>query len=65
MCNDTASATTAIATTVPAGNVWVSDIIGEDFKSWENGRVILDCGTGRGKNEFIIKKLARYMITIV
>jgi hypothetical protein len=62
MCNDTASATTAIATTVPAGNVWVSDIIGEDFKSWENGRVILDCGTGRGKNEFIIKKLARWLV---
>ncbi len=62
MCNDTASATTAIATTVPAGNVWVSDIIGEDFKNWENGRVILDCGTGRGKNEFIIKKLARWLV---
>lgn len=41
---------------------YVSDIVGEDFKSWENGRVILDCGTGCGKNEFIIKKLAGWLV---
>ena len=46
----------------PAGRVWVSDLIGEDFKRWETGRVILDCGTGRGKNEFIIKKLAGWLV---
>ena len=49
-------------TVQPAGNVWVSDLIGEDYRSWENGRVILDCGTGRGKNEFIIKKLASWLV---
>ena len=41
---------------------YVPDIVGEDFKSWENGRVILDCGTGCGKNEFIIKKLAGWLV---
>lgn len=46
----------------PAGMTYVSDIIGEAYKGWENGRVIFDCGTGRGKNEFIIRKLADYAI---
>ena len=41
---------------------YVSDIVGKDFKSCENGRVILDCGTGCGKNEFIIKKLAGWLV---
>lgn len=41
---------------------YVSDLIGEDYKRWENGRMILDCGTGRGKNEFIIKRLAGWLV---
>lgn len=41
---------------------YVSDLIGESYKHWENGRVILDCGTGRGKNEFIIRKLAGWLV---
>lgn len=45
-----------------AGMIYVSDIVGEDFKGWENGRVLFDCGTGRGKNEFVIRKLADYAI---
>lgn len=53
-------------TTAPetAGMTYVSDIVGEDFKGWEkeNGRVLFDCGTGRGKNEFVIRKLADYAI---
>lgn len=40
----------------------VSDIIGESYKHWENGRVILDCGTGRGKNEFIVRRLAGWLV---
>lgn len=48
--------------TTPAGMTYVSDIIGEAYKGWENGRVIFDCGTGRGKNEFILRKLADYAI---
>ena len=69
MCNETTasnpSATTVTAgaaTAVPATAGYVSDIIGEDFKRWETGRVILDCGTGRGKNEFIIKKLVSWAV---
>ena len=41
---------------------YVSDLIGEDYKHWENGRVILDCGTGRGKNEFIVRRLAGWLV---
>lgn len=67
MDNETMNATTAQMPAVasqeaqqPAGMTYVSDIIGEAYKGWENGRVIFDCGTGRGKNEFIIRKLADY-----
>ena len=41
---------------------YVSDLIGESYKHWENGRVILDCGTGRGKNEFIVRRLAGWLV---
>ena len=69
MDNETMNATTSQMPAVasqeaqqPAGMTYVSDIIGEAYKGWENGRVIFDCGTGRGKNEFIIRKLADYAI---
>lgn len=72
MSNETMSTTTAAAPVLPtvatqedatpAGMTYVSDIIGEAYKGWKNGRVIFDCGTGRGKNEFIIRKLADYAI---
>lgn len=62
MSNETMSTTTAAAPVLPtvatqedatpAGMTHVSDIIGEAYKGWKNGRVIFDCGTGRGKNEF-------------
>lgn len=41
---------------------YVSDLIGESYKHWENGRVILECGTGRGKNEFIVRRLAGWLV---
>lgn len=55
---------TLITAPETAGMTYVTDIVGEDFKTWEkeNGRVLFDCGTGRGKNEFIIRKLADYAI---
>ena len=39
-----------------------SELIGDAFRHWENGRVLLDMGTGRGKNEFIIKRLASWCV---
>lgn len=42
--------------------VYASELIGDAFRHWENGRVLLDMGTGRGKNEFIIKRLASWCV---
>ncbi|WMC93207.1 DEAD/DEAH box helicase family protein [Kineothrix sp. MB12-C1] len=39
---------------------WVSDIIKNDYKSWESEFVILDCGTGCGKTYFCITILGMY-----
>lgn len=41
---------------------YASGMIGDAFQHWENGRVLLDMGTGRGKNEFIIKRLVSWRI---
>lgn len=41
---------------------YASGLIGDAFRHWENGRVLLDMGTGRGKNEFIIKRLVSWRI---
>lgn len=41
---------------------YASELIGDEFRHWENGRVLLDIGTGRGKNEFIIKRLASWCV---
>lgn len=41
---------------------YASGLIDDAFQHWENGRVLLDMGTGRGKNEFIIKRLVSWRI---
>ena len=41
---------------------YASGLIGDAFQRWENGRVLLDMGTGRGKNEFIIKRLVSWCV---
>ena len=41
---------------------YASELIGDAFRHWENGRVLLDMGTGRGKNEFIIKRLVSWCV---
>ena len=41
---------------------YASGLIGDAFQHWENGRVLLDMGTGRGKNEFIIKRLVSWCV---
>lgn len=40
---------------------YASELIGDAFQQWDNGRVILDMGTGCGKNEFIIKRLVKWI----
>ena len=42
--------------------VYASELIGDAFQHWGNGRDLLDMGTGRGKNEFIIKKLVSWLV---
>lgn len=42
--------------------LYLSDIIGDAYKSWNNEKVILDCGTGRGKTYFIINALCLYAL---
>ena len=51
-------------TTVPetAGMTYVTDIVGEDFKGWENGRKAIIAGTGMGKTSFIMDVLLPYAI---
>lgn len=41
---------------------YLSDKIGESFQGWGNGRVLMDAGTGCGKSEFIVQKLARWAV---
>ena len=40
--------------------LWVSELIGNDYKNWNNEFVILDCGTGCGKSYFCIHVLGNY-----
>lgn len=39
---------------------YVSDLIGDEYKSWRNESIFLDCGTGSGKTTFILNELAQY-----
>lgn len=41
---------------------YASEMIGDEFQHWGNGRVILDMGTGCGKSEFIIRKMAGWAV---
>ena len=39
---------------------WISDIIGDKYKKWNNEYIALDAGTGRGKSYFCINVLGAY-----
>lgn len=41
---------------------FVSDTIGEDYKSWKSENIFLDCGTGTGKTHFILYTLAPFAL---
>lgn len=45
---------------MPNINKYVTDIIKDDYKSWCNESVFIDCPTGAGKTYFIINVLAKY-----
>lgn len=40
---------------------YIADVIGDDFKNWGKGRVIIDAGTGCGKTTFIINVLLQWV----
>lgn len=40
--------------------IWISDIVKDDYKKWNDTKVIFDAGTGSGKTHFIFNKLAAY-----
>lgn len=40
--------------------IWVSDIVGDDYKKWKNEFVIFDCATGSGKSYFALHVLGNY-----
>ena len=42
--------------------LWVSDLIGNDFYSWNGKRVLLGFGTGRGKTVFALKYYSKYQL---
>ncbi|MGN8630693.1 DEAD/DEAH box helicase family protein [Blautia sp. HCP3S3_G3] len=42
--------------------MWVSDIIGDDYKKWEGRKVLLGFGTGRGKTRFALNIYSRYAL---
>ena len=41
--------------------IWVSDIIGEEYKEWSNKIVLLACGTGKGKTTFALGTYCEYL----
>ena len=42
--------------------LWVSDLIGQDYLSWEYRKVLLGCGTGRGKTVFSLGFYGKYLL---
>lgn len=42
--------------------IWVSDLIGEEYKKWLNRIVLLACGTGRGKTTFALGIYCKYLL---
>ena len=37
--------------------MYVTDVIGETYKQWQTGVVLINAGTGTGKTTFVVKKL--------
>lgn len=43
--------------------LWVSDLIGEDYKNWFRRIILLACGTGRGKTTFALGTYCKYLLS--
>lgn len=37
--------------------MYVTDVIGETYKQWKTGVVLINAGTGTGKTTFVVKEL--------
>ena len=37
--------------------MYVTDVIGETYKHWQTGVVLINAGTGTGKTTFVVKEL--------
>lgn len=44
--------------------LWISDLIGEKYKTWSNETIIFDAGTGSGKTTFCLNILTEYAQSI-
>ena len=44
--------------------LWISDLIGDKYKTWSNEAIILDAGTGCGKTSFCLGTLTEYAESI-
>ena len=42
---------------------WVSELIGDEYKEWENDYVFLGCGTGRGKTTFSLGTYCKWLVS--
>lgn len=47
-------------TTTPAS---ISDLIGDDYKTWDHGRVLIDAACNTGKTHFILSTLVAWLIS--
>lgn len=45
-----------------SSKVWVSDLIGEEYKKWTGKTILLACGTGRGKTTFALGIYCKYLL---
>ncbi len=41
--------------------MYISDVIGDEFKEWKPGRIVIEAGTGCGKTTFIINNLLSWI----
>lgn len=42
---------------------WVSELIKDDYQKWESDKVLLGCGTGRGKTTFALGTYCKYLLS--
>ena len=48
---------------IQKNKVWVTDLIFEDYQTWENEFILMGCGTGRGKTVFSLDVYCPWLIS--